>query len=144
MIEKNLSAEATRLLEAGITKYLNQSIIYSPLRLFYNLFKKNNPQTIASIREIVREDIEKCLNDIENFKEEIFVASNGWTMPGKDFLRSCYNIGIDVLRKKLTVMMAFKVLRNAEVRDEIYNNILQDVRSAAVKVLSGLIERNKN
>ncbi len=143
MTEKNLSAEVTRLIEAGINKHLNRSIIYSPLRLFYNLFKKNNPQTIASIRELVREDIEKCLNDTANFKQEIFVASNGWTMPGKDFLRSCYNIGIDLLRTKLTVMVAFKAFRNTEVRDGIYNDILEDVRNAAIIVMSGLIERNK-
>jgi hypothetical protein len=143
MTEKNLSAEVTRLIEAGINKHLNRSIIYSPLRLFYNLFKKNNPQTIASIRELVREDIEKYLNDIADFKQEIFVASNGWTMPGKNFLRSCYNIGIDLLRTKLTVMVAFKAFRNAEVRDGIYNDILEDVRSAAIIVMSGLIERNK-
>ena len=143
MTEKNLSAEVTRLIEAGINKHLNRSIIYSPLRLFYNLFKKNNPQTIASIRELVREDIEKCLNDTANFKQEIFVASNGWTMPGKNFLRSCYNIGIDLLRTKLTVMVAFKAFRNTEVRDGIYNDILEDVRNAAIIVMSGLIERNK-
>jgi len=143
MTEKNLSAEVTRLIEAGINKHLNRSIIYSPLRLFYNLFKKNNTQTIASIRELVREDIEKYLNDIADFKQEIFVASNGWTMPRKNFLRSCYNIGIDLLRTKLTVMVAFKAFRNAEVRDGIYNDILEDVRSAAIIVMSGLIERNK-
>ncbi len=143
MTDKNLSAEVVRLLEAGINKHLNRSILYSPLRLFYNLFKKNNPQTIASIREMVRNDVEQCLGEIDNFNQEIFVAANGWTMPGKDFLRACYNVGIDVLRKKITVMTAFQAFRNAAVRDNIYNDILEDVRSAAVKVMSGLIERNK-
>ncbi len=143
MTDKNLTAEVTRLLEAGINKHLNRSIIYSPLKLFYNLFKKNNPQTIASIREIVQSDVERCLGGIENFNQEIFVAANGWTMPGKDFLRACYNIGIDVLRKKLTVMMAFQAFRNAAVRDNIYNDILGEIRSAAVKAMTDLIERNK-
>ncbi|MES2676686.1 MAG: hypothetical protein V4612_00015 [Pseudomonadota bacterium] len=143
MTEQNLSAEIVRLLEAGINKHLNRSFIYSPLKLFYNLFKKNNPQTIASIREMVRDDVEKCLSEIDNFKQEIFVAANGWTMPGKDFLRACYNIGINLLRKKLTVMTAFKAFRDSAVRDNIYNDLLEEVRSAAIKVMSGLIERNK-
>ncbi len=143
MAEKNLSAEVVRLLEAGINKHLNQSIIYSPLKLFYNLFKKNNPQMIDGIREMVRDDVENCLNKIENFNQELFVSPSGWTMAGKDFLRSCYNIGINILRKKLTVMMAFKIFRNPEMRNELYNYVLDEVSKAAAKSLNGFLEGKK-
>jgi len=143
MTEKNLSAEVTRLLEAGFVKYLNQSIIYSPLRLFYNLFRKNNPQAMNNIREVIRSDVEKCLNDIDNFNQKVFVTKSGWTMDGKNFLRACYNVGINILRKKLSVITAFKILKNHKMRDKIYNYILAEVRSAAIKVSNDFLERNK-
>ena len=136
MEEKDLFSEATRLLEAGINKHLNKSIVYSPLRLFYNMFKKRNPQLMSNIRESVCNDIEQCLISIENFNQNIFVAPSSWSPQGKDFLRACYNIGIDVLRKKLTVMLAFRVMKDASLRDKIYNDILSDVQEAAINALN--------
>ncbi len=140
---RNLFAEIVRLLEAGINKQLNSSFLYSPLRLFYGLFKKSNAQMIANIRAMLREDIEKYLSEIENFDQKIFVSQNDWTMPGKDFLRSCYNVGISVLRKKLTLRMAFRAFRDQAVREEIYNYVLEEVGKAALKTMSGLIESKK-
>jgi hypothetical protein len=143
MIEKDLFVEVVRLVEAGMNKFLNRSILYSPFRLFFNLFKRHNPRTMDSIREMVRNDVEQVLGNIENFNQVIFVASNGWTMSGKDFLRSCYNIGINILRKKVTMMMAFKAFRDYELRNEIYNYILEEVRLSAMKAMKGALKEIK-
>lgn len=127
MTQKNLATEIVRIVEAGIDRHLNRSIVYSPFRLFYNLFKKNNPQTMNRVRTMVSDDIGECLNDIKNFDANIFISNDQITPPGTELLRICYNIGINLMKKELTVVMAFKALRSIEVREKVYNYVLEQI-----------------
>ena len=133
---KELSKEVTKAIEAGINKHLNRSLVYSPLKFFYNLFKKNNPDAIDQARKIANNDIKQCLSIVDEFDEGIFVQQNEMTAQGKRLLQTCYNIGISLLKKKLTVMTAFRALKNETVRDKIYGNILDEVKKATADLVN--------
>ncbi len=133
LIKTDLATEVTRLLEAGVMKQLNSSIFYSPLRYFYNRFKRNKPQTIDYARSVLRQDIEGILMQIPGFNPGVFVVNGGATDAGKLFLRRIYNIGINLLKKHLTIRQAFSVLTNSSVREQVYSFILKSVKKAAVE-----------
>ena len=134
-IEKDLSIEIVRAIEAGINKYLNNSIVYSPFKLFYNLFKRANPNAMDSIRGRVRNDIYNRLIRIEGFNFEIFLINNEFTDKSKGLLKICYNIGIHFLKKELNVVTAFRVISNANFRSHMYNHMLDLVERSASRVL---------
>ena len=136
LVKTDLATEVTRLLEAGVTRHLNSSIFYSPLRYFYNKFKKNNPQTVDSARNIIRQDIAGILSQIPNFRTELFVREGEATENGKLFLTRVYNIGIKLLKKHLTIRQAFSVMTNSSMRMRVYNFILKSVEKAAVDFMS--------
>lgn len=133
LIKNNFPKEITRLLEVGVNKQLSRSIIYSPLRFFYNRFQKNNPRTIENARNIVTSDIYEILKRISGFNENIFVVNGKATENGKKFFRRIYNIGINLLKKKLSVTAAFKVLTNSTFRMQVYEFILRSVEKAIVE-----------
>ena len=139
-----LSQEIVKMLEAGFNKQLNQSIFYSPLRLFYNLFKKTNPQAIERVKEILREDIGKCLNGIENFDQSFFIEAGQFSAAGNQLMKKCYNIGIKLLKKDLTVRLAFRAFRNPDLQQKIYYHILERVQICTIKILDqNLLENHK-
>jgi len=147
MAQKNLQTEIVKALEDGFNKHLNRSIIYSPFRLFFNLFKKSNPKSIERAREIIREDVFHIMSEVVGFDESVFlVKQNQFTPKGKELLKKCYNIGIRILKKDLTVMLAFKALRNHELREEIYQDILVQIQNAIFMLLEPqpLIEEQTN
>ena len=129
----NLSAQATKLLESGATKHLNRSFVYSPLRYFFNRFKRNNPKTIEQARQIVKQDIQQIFNQTPNFNENLFLQSEVPTKTGKEFLTRIYNIGINLLKKDLTVRKAFKILTNSTFRSQTYNQILKSIQAATTE-----------
>jgi hypothetical protein len=136
MSEKNLQTEIVKALEAGFNKHLNRSIVYSPFRLFFNLFKKSNPKSIERVRVMIVEDVLEIISALEGFSEAIFlVKQNQFTPKGKELLKKCYNIGIRILKNDLTVMLAFKALRDSELRQEIYQGVLEQVQSAVFGML---------
>ncbi len=137
MTEKNLQIEIVKALEDGFNKHLNRSIIYSPFRLFFSLFKKSNPKLMERAREIIRKDVLGVLTEITGFDETVFlVKQNQFTPKGKELLKKCYNIGIRILKKDLTVMLAFRAIRDQQLREEIYNNILVQVQNAVFIILN--------
>lgn len=131
LVKTDLATEVTRLLEAGVTKHLNSSIFYSPLRYFYNRFKKNNPQIIYNARNIVRQDIAQVLQKVPDFHQGYFILNGEATDTGKSFLKRVFNIGINLLKKRLTIMQAFKVLTNSDFRMQVYGLILKSVEKSA-------------
>lgn len=136
MTEKTLQTEIVKALEDGFNKHLNRSIIYSPFRLFFNLFKKSNPKSIEHAKQIIAEDILEIISAIEGFNESIFlVKQNQFTPKGKELLKKCFNIGIRILKTDLTVMLAFRALRDYALRQDIYNNILEQVQNAVFVIL---------
>jgi len=130
MKDRDLSFEIVKAVETGINKYLNRSITYSPFRLFYNLFKKSNPKLIEQVRATVRNDIENILQSITNFKPEFFIEGNAIRPKGIRLLQICHNIGFKLLKEKLTIITAFKALKNQQLRNEIYSYILGEIEEA--------------
>jgi hypothetical protein len=136
MIDKELAREAVKAMEAGFYKHLNRSFIYSPFKLFFNLFKKSNQGTIAHAKEVIRQDVQKILQQIDNFEESKFIDDDDKITPiGKKFLQKCYNIGINILKKDLTIGLAFKAIRDHNLRGQIYDNILHSVQNVAERLL---------
>ncbi len=130
-MEKNLQTEIVQALETGFNTHLNRSFIYSPFRLFFNLFKKSNPKSVENARQIIREDIFEIISAIDGFDQSLFlVKQNQLTPKGKELLKKCYNIGIRILKKELTVTLAFRALRDYELLQEVYNHILEEVQAA--------------
>lgn len=133
-IFNSLSSEITRLIEAGAEKQMKRSLSYAPFRLFYSLLKKRNPNTIDQIRMNLSKDIKQTLSEIENFREEVFWHQHGVpTDQGFALIKSCFNIGIRILRDKLNVKLAFRLMREEALRQELYNHVLSEVRKAAIK-----------
>jgi|TARA_Y100000389_G_C17469290_1_gene528761 hypothetical protein len=123
-----LSQEITKLIEAGINKHIKSSFLYSPFRITLDLFKKSNPNTIRQVRSYVAQDIENILKNINNYDEEIFLYEGGFSNKGQEVRKLAYNIGIRLMKNKLNTRLAFKALRNNEIRQEIYNYILENVK----------------
>ena len=127
---KVIASKIVFALECGVNKHLDRSIVYSPLRFFYNRFKKNNPQTIQNARSIIANDIRTIIAGIANANSEMFVESGEPNEIGKKLLQRNYNIGINLLKKELTVVKAFKVITNSGFRMQIYNYILALVKKS--------------
>jgi hypothetical protein len=85
---------------------------------------------------VVREDVGKSLNKISNFKEEIFIQNGKATKAGNELLKACYNIGILLLKRDLTVMLVFKIMRNAEIREQTYSYVLTEIKDEAMRILN--------
>lgn len=137
-MENSLSILTTKLAsitEAGIERQLNQSIFYSPFRLFYRLFKKKNPQLIQQIRELLANDIQNELLSLENWDQEIFIKKGGHlSAEGNLLIKRCYNIGIRLV-KKLSVKMAFRALRDRSLQQELYGYILDQTKEKTITIL---------
>lgn len=133
----SLPEEMVKIIEAGIEKQLSQSIFYSPFRLFLRLFKSKNPQLVQRVRNILKQDIELIFLENNNFKVEDFVQNNILTNEGRLLIKRGYNIGIRVV-KKLTVKMLFRVMRDQEMQQKIYNYILTQVRQKTIAILQDL------
>ncbi len=136
MTEKNLPTEIVQAMEAGFDKHLNRSITYSPFRLFFNLFKKTNPKLMGNVRQTIREDVLEIISAIDGFDQSIFIVKqNQLTPQGKELLKKCYNIGIRVLKKDLTVILAFRALRDYKLRQETYRYVLEQLQDAVLAII---------
>ncbi len=135
IIANTVSIETVRWLEAGVNKHLDRSFRYKPLRYFYRKFQRNNPQTIANARDIVAQDIAQILSQVMGYNEAAFVVDGNATEAGKLFFKRVYNIGINLLKKRLTVMQSFKVITNATFRMQVYDFILKSVQKAATQYM---------
>lgn len=129
-----LSSELVRMLEKGIEKQLSRSIFYSPFRLFYRLFKRNNPQLIQRVKDSMARDIAEVLSNIEHFNPKIFMEMESPTDEGRILMKRAYNIGIRVV-KSLSVKLAFKAFQDQSLQQEIYNYILTQTRDRASLIL---------
>ncbi len=135
IIANTVSIETVRWLEAGVNKHLDRSFRYKPLRYFYRKFQRNNPQTIANARDIVAQDIAQILSQVMGYNEAAFAVDGNATEAGKLFFKRVYNIGINLLKKRLTVMQSFKVITNATFRMQVYDFILKSVQKAATQYM---------
>lgn len=135
IIANTVPVETVRWLEAGVNKHLDRSFRYKPLRYFYRKFQRNNPQTIANARDIVAQDIAQILSQVMGYNEAAFVVDGNATEAGKLFFKRVYNIGINLLKKRLTVMQSFKVITNATFRMQVYDFILKSVQKAATEYM---------
>jgi hypothetical protein len=129
-----LSSELARMIEAGIERQLNQSIKYSPLRLFLKLFKKGNPRLIQSIRNTLTDDIQETLINIEGWDQGVFTKKGYLSDEGNLLVKKCYNIGIRLVRK-LNVRSAFRIVKDRNLQKEIYDHILEKVGEKAAEIL---------
>ncbi len=134
-MQRDIPQEIVKAFEAGIDNYLARSIKYSPFRLFYNMFKRSNPQLVSQVREMFRNDILEKLLEIPDFNPGAFVQGEELTIKGKKLLQICYNIGIHLLKKRLNVVTAFRVIQNADFRHQIYTYVLQTVKRTTSQVL---------
>lgn len=130
-----LSSELTKIIEAGIERELNQSVFYSPFRLFYKLFKKANPALIERVREILANDIQDTLINAEGWHKEVFINEKYLSDAGDLLIKKCYNIGIRLVKKRLSVKLAFKAVINHDLQQEIYNYILSQVKAKTELIL---------
>lgn len=137
-MDKSLSIlikELASITEAGIERQLRQSIFYSPFRLFYRLFKNNNPQLIQQVRELLANDIKNTLQSLENWDQEIFIKKGGHlTAEGNLLIKRCYNIGIRLVNK-LSVRMAFRAMRDRSLQQELYSYILDQTKEKTATIL---------
>lgn len=131
-----LSQEITKLIEAGINKHIKSSFLYSPFRIALDLFKKSNPNTMRQVRSYVAQDIENILQNIEHYNEEIFLYEGGFSSKGQEVRKLAYNIGIRLMKNHINTRIAFKALRNNEVRQEIYSYILENVRNSVENAMN--------
>ena len=77
----------------------------------------------------------KILNlELDFYKKEQFTGNNGPTEQGKAALKQCFNLGIFVLRDKLTVKTGFKLVTNADFRYQIYIFTLGSVERIIKKI----------
>ncbi len=130
-----LSSELAKIIEAGIERELNQSVFYSPFRLFYRLFKKANPSLIQRVREILADDIQGTLINAEGWNKEVFINEKYLSDAGDLLIKKCYNIGIRLVKNRLSVKLAFKVMINRNLQQEIYNYILNQVKAKTEIIL---------
>lgn len=136
LIKTSLSNEVTRLLESGVMRQLNSGFFLSPLRFFMKKFIRNNPEKMDRARNMVRQDIEEVLAKIPNFRADYFVVDGEATENGKLFLKRIYNIGINLLKKHLTMRQAFSVITSSVARNQVYNFVLKSVEKAAIEFMN--------
>ena len=134
-MQRDFATEIVIAMERGVDKYLAASIKYAPFRIFYNLFKKANPILMDQIRGAVRNDVYNVITAIPGFSFEVFLVDDELQPKGKQLLQICYNIGIHILKKQLNVRMAFKVVTNSHVRNQIYSYILNVVERSTSRIL---------
>ena len=142
IISNTVSDEVVRLLEAGINKHLNKSFRYRPLRYFYRKFQRNNPQVVANARHIASQDIAQVLSQIMGYNESNFVVNGQVTDDGKIFFKRVYNIGINLLKKRLTVMQSFRAITNSDFRMQVYDFILKSVQKSASDLMQNATVNN--
>ncbi len=128
--------ELTTALEKGFFKQMDSSIKYSPLKFFIHLFMNANPQIIDNARKYIRDDIENMLLELDFFQKEHFINQNGPTEQGKAALKQCFNLGIFILREKLTVKTGFKLVTNADFRYQVYIFTLGSVERIIKKIIN--------
>ncbi len=131
IVQNAVPVEVVRLLEAGVNKHLNKSFRYKPLRYFYRKFQRNNPQVVANAKNVMAQDIADILSQVANYNESIFVVDGKTTEAGKLFFKKVYNIGINLLKKRLTVMQSFRAITNPDFRLQVYNFVLKSIQKAA-------------
>ncbi len=136
MSQENLSSQIVKALESGVNKHLDRSILYSPLNFFYTRFKKNNPQTINHARDIVKSDVMNLLTQIPNFNAAIFFDGEEINPLGKKLLNRNYTIGINLLKKQLSVITAFRVITNSHFRLQTYNFILSQIQKSILSLIN--------
>ncbi|MDA9231107.1 hypothetical protein N9O56_00860 [Rickettsiales bacterium] len=137
---KDISSKIVFAIECGINKHLGRSIIYSPLRFFYNRFKKNNPQTIQNVRHRVANDIRTMIFGMQNVESEMFIQYGELNDTGRKLLQRNYNIGINILKKQLTVRSAFRIISNVQFRSVLYDKILLLIKSSLAEFAVKAIE----
>ena len=142
IISNTVSDEVVRLLEAGINKHLNKSFRYRPLRYFYRKFQRNNPQAVANARHIASQDIAQVLSQIMGYNDSNFVVNGQATDDGKLFFKRVYNIGINLLKKRLTVMQSFRAITNSDFRMQVYDFILKSVQKSASDLMQNATVNN--
>lgn len=128
--------EITTALERGFFKELNSSIKYSPLKFFIHLNLNMYPERMNEIRQIVRDDIEQTLVEIDFYQHENFFTNNGPSIMGNELLKQAYNLGIFILKEKLTVKSGFKLMQNQDFRSQVYIFILGSLERAANKIIN--------
>jgi len=133
--QRDFPTEIVKAIEAGVNRHLNNSLVYSPFKMAFNLFKKANPRLMDQIRGIVRNDIHTTLSQIPGYNPGIFLMNDQITPKGKQMLKISYNIGIHLMKKQLNVMMAFKALYNAPVRNQVYTYILQVTQRSVSRIM---------
>jgi hypothetical protein len=132
---RDLMAEVVVALEKGVNRQLNNSFLYSPFRFFFRRFERNNVQTMSAVRDVVKNDISILFNDIKGFNISYFIQDGVITDGGKELLTKSFNIGIHLIKKKLGVRGAFKVLTNSSFRDQIYEFVLTSLRMSCANML---------
>ncbi|MBT4989325.1 MAG: hypothetical protein HOM96_02145 [Rickettsiales bacterium] len=131
----DLYKEMTTALEKGFFKQLDSSVKYSPVKFFIHLFMNANPKVIDNVRDYIRNDIENTLAELDFYQENYFITNAGLTEQGKALLKQCYNLGIFILREKLTVKTTFKLVTNADFRYQIYIFTLGSVERIVSKII---------
>lgn len=137
----SLAPELVKMVEAGINKHLKHSFIYSPFRVAFNLFKKSNPNTMQQVRNYVAQDVAKLLLEVPGYSEEDFIYEGGFSKQGQELRKLCYNVGIRLMKNKLNVRLAFKALRNNDIRQEIYNYVLDNIAKSVTKIINSEPEK---
>lgn len=132
---RDYSLEIVKAMESGVHKHLDNSIPYTPFKLFYAIFRAANPKIMNNVKGVVRNDIYNKLMSIPGFDFAVFINGSEFTLKGKQLLKISFNIGIHLLKKDLNVVSAFKMVTNAQFRNHIYAYVLDLVGRSASKVL---------
>ena len=96
-----------------------------------------NPQLINNARQYFRDDLANLLQEMPNFNLAAFTTNQALTDPGKHVLQQSYNLGIYVLKEKLTVKTAFQVITNPDFRYQIYIFTLGSVEN----IINSIVEK---
>ena len=134
-LDRDLSLEIVKAIEAGVHKHLDNTVSYMPFKLFYAMFRAANPKIMSHVKGVVRNDIYTKLIAIPDFDFSVFIQGSEITPKGKQLLTMSYNLGIHILKKDLTVVSAFKMITNSHFRNHIYSYVLDLVGRSASRVL---------
>jgi hypothetical protein len=133
--DKDLAFEMVKALEAGMMRHVNNSFVYSPFKLFYKIFTRANPNLMNEVREYVRNDIFDEIYSIPDFNLKQFIYNGRITPKGKKLLRVCFNFGVHLFKKELSVREAFRLVKNHDFRMNVYHHVLDVVRRVTSRVL---------
>ncbi len=134
---KDFPTEIVTAIESGINDYLGRSFLYSPFKLAFGLFKKANPKMMNRVRELVRNDVEQILLQIPRYSPELFVRHNELTPDGEQGYKISFNLGVHLMKNKLNLSLAFKVLRDIETRGQVYDYVLRMTRKSIDRIING-------